>query len=43
MSRRAWLLVVVILMAGAGRAEAEPPAWTEADKDGFGTAHSLNS
>jgi glucoamylase len=51
MSRRVHLLVVLIVMALPATAAAEPApggpgakaVWTEADKDGFGTSHTLAS
>jgi hypothetical protein len=36
-ARCLWILIVVLLLPATAAAQTAPGAWTEADKDGYGT------
>jgi glucoamylase len=42
-ARCLWILIVVLLLPATAAAQTAPGAWTEADKDGYGTATTTTS
>jgi glucoamylase len=42
-ARCLWILIAVLLLPGTAVAQTAPGAWTEADKDGYGTATTTTS